>query len=256
VTEHLLIDAVIALFGAVVGSFLNVCIVRLPARESIVRPGSRCRDCERPLRWRENLPVVSWIALRGRCAGCGGRISAMYPLVEVTTAATFVAAWHSFGPTPLFASRLLLLSALIVLAVTDLRERLLPNAITLPGIAAGLAFGLVAPPGIRGALAGVIVGGLVPLVVAEIYYRVRGEEGLGLGDVKMLGMIGAFLGAPLALFTLFLASFLGVGVGLPLVTLKRDRRYQIPFGTLLAISAVLAVFAGGWVIDWYIGLYW
>jgi leader peptidase (prepilin peptidase)/N-methyltransferase len=101
----------------------------------------------------------------------------------------------------------------------------------------------------------VIVGGLVPLLVAEIYYRVRGEEGLGLGDVKMLGMIGAFLGAPLALLTLFLASFLGVVVGLPLVAIKRDRRYQIPFGTLLAISAVLAVFAGGRVIDWYIGLY-
>ena len=254
-TVHLVMDAVIALFGAVVGSFLNVCIVRLPTRESIVRPGSRCRDCERPLRWRENLPLVSWIALRGRCAGCGSRISVMYPLVEVTTAATFVAAWHAFGPTPLLASRLFLLSALIVLAVTDLRVRLLPNAITLPGIVAGLAFGVVAPPGIRGAVAGVIVGGLVPLVVAEIYYRVRGEEGLGLGDVKMLGMIGAFLGAPLALFTLFLASFVGVVVGLPLVAIKRDRRYQIPFGTLLAISAVLAVFAGGRVIDWYIGLY-
>jgi leader peptidase (prepilin peptidase)/N-methyltransferase len=248
-------DAVIALFGAAIGSFLNVCIIRLPARESIVRPRSRCRDCERPLPWRENLPVVSWIALRGRCAGCGGSIPAMYPLVELATIVTFVAAWHAFGPTPLLASRLLLLSALIALAVTDLRDRLLPNAITLPGIGAGLAFGFVAPPGIRGAVAGVIVGGLVPFVVAELYYRVRGEEGLGLGDVKMLGMIGAFLGAPLALVTLFLASFLGVVVGLPLVMIKRDRKYQIPFGTLLAVSAVAALFAGGRVIDWYIGLY-
>jgi leader peptidase (prepilin peptidase) / N-methyltransferase len=249
-------DAVMALFGAVVGSFLNVCIVRLPARESIVRPGSRCRRCERPLRWYENLPVVSWLALRGRCAGCGARISPMYPLVELGTAVTFVAAWHAFGPTPLLASRLVLLSALIVLALTDLRERLLPNAITLPGMGVGLAVSFVSPPGIRAAVAGVIVGGLVPFIVAEVYHRVRGEEGLGLGDVKMLGMVGGFLGAALALFTLFLASFLGVVVGLPLVLIKRDRKYQIPFGTFLAVSAVVAAFAGQRVIDWYIGLYW
>jgi leader peptidase (prepilin peptidase) / N-methyltransferase len=248
-------DGLMALLGAIAGSFLNVCILRLPARESIVRPRSRCPRCQRRLRWYENLPIVSWIALRGRCAGCGGQISAMYPLVELGTAVAFVAAWHAFGATPLLASRLFLLAALIVLAVTDLRERLLPNAITLTGIVAGLAFSLVAPPGIRGALAGVIVGGLVPFLVAEVYYRVRGEEGLGLGDVKMLGMVGAFLGAPLALFTLFLASLLGVLVGVPLVVIKRNRRYQIPFGTFLSVSAVAAAFAGQRVIDWYIGVY-
>jgi leader peptidase (prepilin peptidase)/N-methyltransferase len=245
-----------AILGAIVGSFLSVCIVRLPARESIVTPGSRCRRCQRPLRWHENLPVVSWIALGGRCAGCGHRISLMYPVVELVTAVTFVAAWHAFGPTPLLASRLVLLSALIVLAFTDLRERLLPNRITLPGIGAGLAFSLVAPPGVRSALAGVVVGGLVPFAVAEVYYRVRGEEGLGLGDVKMLGMVGAFLGAPLALYTLFLASLLGVLVGVPIVLITRNRKYQIPFGTFLAVSAVTAAFAGQRVIDWYIGLYW
>jgi leader peptidase (prepilin peptidase)/N-methyltransferase len=254
-TEVLTI-ALLALVGAAVGSFLNVCILRLPARQSIVNPGSRCPHCARALRWYENVPIVSWIRLRARCAGCGHRISMMYPLVEVATAITFVAAWRAFGPTPLLATRLIFLSALIVLAVTDLRERLLPNAITLPGIIVGLVCSLVAPPGPVSALLGVVIGGVVPFVVGEIYYRVRGVDGLGMGDVKMLAMIGAFLGAPLALLTLFAASFLGVVVGVPIIILTRNRDYPVPLGTLLSASAFAAAFAGPGIINWYTGLYW
>jgi leader peptidase (prepilin peptidase) / N-methyltransferase len=248
--------AVLALVGAAVGSFLNVCILRLPAKRSLVSPGSGCPHCGRSLRWYENLPIVSWIWLRARCAGCGHRISVMYPLVEVATAITFVAAWRAFGPTPLLATRLIFLSALIVLAVTDLRERLLPNAITLPGIIAGLVCSLVAPPGPLSALLGVVVGGGLPFVVGEIYYRVRGIDGLGMGDVKMLAMIGAFLGAPLALLTLFAASFLGVVVGVPIILLTRNREYPVPLGTLLSVGAFAAAFAGQPVVEWYTGLYW
>jgi leader peptidase (prepilin peptidase)/N-methyltransferase len=248
--------AVLALVGAAVGSFLNVCILRLPAKRSLVSPGSGCPHCGRALRWYENLPIVSWIWLRARCAGCGHRISVMYPLVEVATAITFVAAWRAFGPTPLLATRLIFLSALIVLAVTDLRERLLPNAITLPGIIAGLVCSLVAPPGPISALLGVVIGGGVPFVVGEIYYRVRGIDGLGMGDVKMLAMIGAFLGAPLALLTLFAASFLGVVVGVPIILLTRNREYPVPLGTLLSVGAFAAAFAGQPVVEWYTGLYW
>jgi leader peptidase (prepilin peptidase)/N-methyltransferase len=248
--------ALLALVGAAVGSFLNVCILRLPARQSIVNPGSRCPHCARALRWYENVPIVSWIRLRARCAGCGHRISMMYPLVEVATAITFVAAWRAFGPTPLLATRLIFLSALIVLAVTDLRERLLPNAITLPGIIVGLVCSLVAPPGPVSALLGVVIGGVVPFVVGEIYYRVRGVDGLGMGDVKMLAMIGAFLGAPLALLTLFAASFLGVVVGVPIIILTRNRDYPVPLGTLLSASAFAAAFAGQGIINWYTELYW
>ena len=251
----LLASAVVALFGAAVGSFLNVCIVRLPARRSVVRPGSRCPHCERALRWYENVPIVSWIVLRARCAGCGQRIAAMYPLVELVTAVAFVAAWRAFGLTPLLAARLVLLSALIVLAATDIRERLLPNAITLPGIVAGVAFSVVAPPGFVSALLGVLIGGLVPFLVGEAYYRVRGVEGLGMGDVKMLAMIGAFLGAPLALLTLFTASFLGVIVGVPLIILTRNRNYPVPLGTLLAVSAIAAAFVGQPLVEWYTSLY-
>jgi leader peptidase (prepilin peptidase)/N-methyltransferase len=199
---------------------------------------------------------VSWIALRARCAECGHGISLMYPLVEAATAITFVAAWRAFGPTPLGAARLVFLSALIVLAVTDLRERLLPNAVTLPGIVAGIAFSLVAPPGLTSALLGVVIGGLVPFLVGEIYHRVRGIEGLGMGDVKMLAMIGAFLGAPLALLTLFAASFLGVVVGVPLIILTRDRHYPVPLGTLLAASAFAAAFVGQPILESYTSFYW
>ena len=177
----------------------------------------------------------------------------MYPLVEVATAITFVAAWRAFGPTPLLATRLIFLSALIALAVTDLRERLLPNAITLPGIIVGLVCSLVAPPGPVSALLGVVIGGVVPFVVGEIYYRVRGIDGLGMGDVKMLAMIGAFLGAPLALLTLFAASFLGVVVGVPIIVLTRNREYPVPLGTLLSVSAFAAAFDGQRIVDWYTG---
>ena len=255
-TSDVLTTALVALAGAAMGSFLNVCILRLPAKRSVVSPGSRCPQCDRALRWYENVPIVSWIGLRARCAGCGHRISMMYPLVEVATAITFVAAWRAFGPTPLLATRLIFLSALIVLAVTDLRERLLPNAITLPGIIVGLACSLVAPPGFVSALLGVVIGGVVPFVVGEIYYRVRGIDGLGMGDVKMLAMIGAFLGAPLALLTLFTASFLGVVVGVPIIILTRNRQYPVPLGTLLSVSAFAAAFAGQSIVEWYTGLYW
>jgi leader peptidase (prepilin peptidase) / N-methyltransferase len=255
VTSEPFTTAVVALFGAAVGSFLNVCILRLPAKQSIVHPGSRCPRCHRALRWYENVPVVSWIALRARCAGCGHSIPVMYPLVELATAITFVAAWKAFGPTSLLAARLVFLSALIVLAVTDLRERLLPNAITLPGVAVGIAFSAVAPPGLFSALLGVLIGGVVPFLVGEAYYRLRGIEGLGMGDVKMLAMIGAFLGAPLALLTLFVASFLGVIVGLPLIVLTRDRHYPVPLGTFLAASGFAAAFVGQPIVEWYARLY-
>jgi leader peptidase (prepilin peptidase) / N-methyltransferase len=251
-----LTTALVALVGAAVGSFLNVCILRLPAKRSVVTPGSHCPHCNRALRWYENLPVVSWILLRARCAGCGHRISVMYPLVEVATAITFVAAWRAFEPMPLLAARLIFLSALIVLALTDLRERLLPNAITLPGIIVGLLCSLVAPPGPVSALVGVVLGGVVPFLVGELYYRVRGIDGLGMGDVKMLAMIGAFLGAPLALLTLFAASFLGVVIGVPIIILTRNREYPVPLGTLLSVSAFAAAFSGQRIIEWYTGLYW
>ena len=254
-TPDWLVATLFGVVGAVVGSFLNVCIHRLPKHESVVHPGSRCPACGRPIRWFENIPVVSWLALRARCAGCGSAIPVMYPAVELTSAATFAAGYLVFGLTPLLVVRLAFASALIVLAVTDLRERILPNAITYPGIATGVICSVFLPPGVKDSLLGVLVGAGVPFVVGEAFYRLRGIEGLGMGDVKMLGMIGAFLGWQLALFTLFAASILGVLVGVPMTFIRRDRYYQIPLGTFLALGALVAAFFGEEIVEWYVGFY-
>lgn len=241
-----------AVFGAAVGSFLNVCILRLPQHESVVSPPSRCPKCGRGLRWYENIPIVSWLALRAKCAGCGLPISPMYPIVELTTAVLFAAGYQIYGLTPLLGVRLLFVSAMLVLAVTDLRDRLLPNAITYPGIIVGLLCSLVLPPGIVSALIGAAGGAIGLFVLGETMTRLLGKEALGMGDVKMIAMIGAFLGWDLTLLTLVIASFAGSAIGLALVAVTRDRDYQIPLGTFLAMGAMIAAAVGRPLVDWYL----
>jgi leader peptidase (prepilin peptidase)/N-methyltransferase len=248
--------AAVAVLGLMVGSFLNVCIHRIPRGRSVVSPGSRCPGCGQPIAWRDNVPVLSYLALGGRCRSCGTRIPAMYPIVEAATAAVFVALYLRIGPQPLLLSRLLFSSAMIALFVIDLQHRILPNAITLPGIGAGFALSLVLPPGWVSSAIGIAIGGGVLLLVAEAYYRVRHEEGLGMGDVKMLAMIGAFLGWPLTLLTLVLSSVLGSVIGIAIVMARKgDMKYALPFGTFLAAGAILAALAGDDVIAWYVSFY-
>jgi leader peptidase (prepilin peptidase)/N-methyltransferase len=243
-------------FGLIFGSFLNVCIYRLPRRESLNRPRSHCTSCQRRLAWYENVPVISWLALRGRCRGCGVRISVMYPLIELTTAGVFVGGLLVYGLTPLLVVRLAFASALIVLFVIDLQHRILPNVITLPGIVVGFIASFLFPPGWVSSLIGLVAGGGVLLLIAEAYYRTRGQEGLGMGDVKMLAMIGAFLGWPLMLLTLVLASFAGSLVGvLLLATGKGGMQAALPFGTFLALGAVVAAVAGDVMLAWYLAFY-
>jgi leader peptidase (prepilin peptidase)/N-methyltransferase len=251
-------------FGLAVGSFLNVCIYRLPRRESLNWPASHCTSCDRPLAWYENVPLGSWLVLRGRCRTCRAAISPTYPLVEAMTSAVFVAGYFIYGWTPLLAVRLLFASAMIVLFAIDLRHHILPNVITLPGIVLGFALSLVlplAPSGVEGpgwlaSLVGLVAGGGVLFAIGEAYYRLRGVEGLGMGDVKMLAMIGAFLGWKLMLVTLVLASFAGsfVGIGL-MVTGRGDMKFALPFGTFLAVGALVAAVAGEPLLAWYLGLY-
>jgi leader peptidase (prepilin peptidase)/N-methyltransferase len=244
-----------AIFGLIVGSFLNVCIYRLPRHESVVWPSSRCPGCRTALSWYDNIPVVSYVLLRGRCRTCGTSISLMYPVVEMATALVFLGTFLMFGPA-LFLSRLVFSCAMLVLLVIDLQHRILPNAITLPGIVVGFVFSLFSPPGWRDSLIGIIAGGGVLLLIAEAYYRVRGEEGLGMGDVKMLAMIGAFLGWKLMLVTFVLSSCLGSIVGLSLIALKKgDMKYALPFGTFLAMGAVAASVVGDRLLGWYLSLY-
>ncbi|MBI2187865.1 MAG: prepilin peptidase [Acidobacteria bacterium] len=248
--------SIFAVLGLAVGSFLNVCIYRLPRRESLLWPASHCPSCGRPLAWYENVPLVSWVALRGRCRTCRAPISPAYPIVEGATSVVFAGAALVYGLTWLLAVRLLFASALIVLFVIDLRHRILPNAITLPGIAAGFVASWFLPPGWISSLIGIVAGGGVLLLIAEAYYRVRGQEGLGMGDVKMLAMIGAFLGWPLTVLTLVLASFAGSVVGVALIASRRgSMQAALPFGTFLALGAIVAAVAGDRILAWYLSFY-
>ena len=244
------------LFGACIGSFLNVCIYRLPRGESVTWPGSRCTSCGRALTWYDNIPILSWVTLGGRCRTCEASVSAMYPIVEAVTALAFLGGYLLYGLTLLALVRILFACALIVLFVTDLQHKILPNRITLPGIVIGFVCSIFLPPGPRDSLIGIAVGGGVLYAIAEGYYRVRGEEGLGMGDVKLLAMIGAFLGWKLVLLTLVMASLSGSIVGVALIASKRgNMKYALPFGTFLAIGAVVSAGWGTPIVDWYFGFY-
>lgn len=238
------VAVLLACFGLIVGSFLNVVICRLPHGASLMWPTSHCTACDRPLSWFENVPIVSWLVLRGRCRTCHARISAQYPIVEAATGALFVAGYYAFGLTPLLAVRLLFACAMVVLFAIDFEHQILPNEITLPGIVAGFVLSIFLPPGWKSSLIGLMVGGLFPFLVAEIYLRVRGREGMGMGDFKMLAMVGAFLGWPLAWVTLIVACVLGIVIGGgALIISRRGMETRIPFGTFIAVAALLCAFA-------------
>jgi leader peptidase (prepilin peptidase) / N-methyltransferase len=244
------------ILGLCVGSFLNVCIHRLPRHESLVRPPSRCPKCGRQLSWFDNIPVLSWLALRGRCRRCGAGIAFRYPLVEIVTAALWILIAWTTPPGALLASRLVLATGLIVLFMIDLEHHILPNVITLPGIAVGFLFSLFAPPGPIASLLGIALGAGILYAIAAGYFLLRGEEGMGMGDVKMLAMLGAFLGWRAVLLTLVLSSFAGAIVGVLLMAgSRRNLQYALPFGTFLAMGALVAMLSGNAIIDWYLGFY-
>jgi len=240
------------LVGLCIGSFLNVVIFRLPLGQSLNHPSSRCMRCGQRLRWRDNIPVVSWVLLGGKCRTCRAPISMQYPIVELVTALLFLLVVWLTPPGPLVFSRLILVSILIALFGIDLEHQILPNSITLPGIVIGLIFSFIAPPGWQASVIGILLGGGILYGIAWAYYLVRREEGLGMGDVKMLAMIGAFLGWKAVLVTLVLSSFSGALLGLALIAAQRGgMRLALPFGTFLALGALAAMFAGDPLIAWY-----
>ena len=247
---------ILVMLGLAVGSFLNVCIHRIPRSQSLVRPPSRCPACEYQLRWFDNIPVASYAVILGRCRKCRTRISIRYPLVELATMALFVVHGEVFGWSALLVPRLLFACAMVVLFAIDLEHHLLPNVITLPGIAIGLISSTVLPPGLVDALLGVALGGGVLWLIGEAYYRFSGHEGMGGGDVKMLAMIGAFLGWKLVLITLVLSSVAGSLIGLFVILIKRGGlKYALPYGTFLALGALTASLAGERIVNWYVSLY-
>ncbi len=248
---------VAALFGACIGSFLNVVIYRLPLGQSIVSPPSRCPQCGYRLKWYDNLPIFGWLLLGGRCRNCKNPISIQYPLVELITALLFVLVVWATPPGPLMVSRLLFVCLLIPLFCIDLELQILPDQITIPGIIAGLLLSLIAPPGWKSALLGVLTGAGLFYAVFYLYYLWRRVEGIGFGDLKMLGMIGAFLGWKAILVTLILSSLLGALVGGLLMLVKRaGMGTALPYGTFLAIGALVAMFVADPFVDWYVRSFW
>lgn len=253
-------DAVLMLYalviGLCVGSFLNVVIYRLPLGQSLVSPGSRCTKCGYQLRWYDNVPVLSWALLGGRCRQCRTAISIQYPVVEIVTGLLFVLVAWLTPVGPLLVARLILVAILVALFGIDLEHQILPNSITLPGIVIGLMFSVIAPPGWKDALLGALLGAGVLYGIAAAYYAVRREEGLGMGDVKMLAMIGAFLGWKAVLVTLVLSSFSGALIGMALIAAQRGgMKLALPFGTFLAVGAVAAMLVGDPLIAWYAGFF-
>jgi leader peptidase (prepilin peptidase)/N-methyltransferase len=288
-----LVIAFIFVFGIVIGSFLNVCILRIPEDLSIVAPASRCPRCQTLINWYDNVPVFGWLWLRGKCRNCGLAISLMYPLVELATGLLFVACYLEFGLTQTAVKWVFFTCLLIVLTITDLRVRLLPDLVNWPGFVAGLFFSAVAPPddgsavflfaslfhampprpvqGLLDALLGAAFGSFLLWSVAALYKRVRGREGMGMGDVKMMAMVGAFLGVRGAFLTILLGTVLGTLVGVTIIIAlyavgwhrklaeRASRRglggvsalrwtiasqYQLPLGTFLGIAALLVVYFG------------
>ena len=288
-----IISVIFFLFGIIVGSFLNVCITRIPEEISIVTPGSRCPRCGTPIKPYDNVPVFAWLWLRGKCRTCGLPISPMYPLIELATGLLFVAAFLEFGITQTTVKWLFFTCLILILTVTDLRVRLLPDVVNWPGFAAGLMFSAFVPPGngFVGVFAGRLLQTRLPGFVAGIvdgilgaafgsfllwglaagYKLVRGREGMGMGDVKMIAMIGAFLGLRGTFLTLLVGSLLGSVIGVALVValymggwrsgaakrasrrgLGTERRlrwaiarqYQLPLGTFLGIGALAIVYGG------------
>jgi len=248
--------AILALLGLAVGSFLNVCIHRLPRDQSLNSPPSRCPSCEYRLRWFDNIPVLSYVLLGGRCRKCRAPISIRYPVVELITMALFIIHGVVFGWSALLVPRLVFACAMVVLFAIDLEHQLLPNVITLPGIVVGVIASAVLPPGIVDALIGVLIGGGVLWLIGEAYFRYSGQEGMGGGDVKMLAMIGAFLGWKLVLVTLVLSSIAGSLIGLAVIAFRKGgMKYALPYGTFLALGALVASLAGETIVNWYVGLY-
>lgn len=246
----------LVLGGLAAGSFLTVCIQRLPHGLSIAAPPSRCPTCGRRIRWRDNIPVLGYLVLGGRCRDCGARISAIYPAVEVATPVLFLLQYALVGFGPPLASRLVFTCLLIVLFVTDLRHRLLPDVITIRGTLAGLVAAIWLPPGWADAWIGALGGLMLLLAIRELYRRIRGHEGLACGDAKMLALMGAFLGWRLMLVSVMLAFLLGAAAGLALIAAGRaGPRTELPLGSFLAVAAIIAMAVGDRVLAWYLAFY-
>jgi leader peptidase (prepilin peptidase)/N-methyltransferase len=233
------------LLGAIVGSFLNVVILRLPSEdESIVFPASHCPRCQNILSWYENIPVISFLALRGRCRHCHERISLQYPVVEICMALLSAALVHRFGLSITSAGYSIFCAALLVIIWIDIEHQIIPDVISLPGILLGFIFSLVSPALTwQDSLIGLFLGGGVLYAIALLYYLWKKQEGMGGGDIKLLAMIGAFLGWQALPFVIFASSLLGATIGIiAMIQQGKGGKTRIPFGPFLSLAALAYLF--------------
>jgi leader peptidase (prepilin peptidase) / N-methyltransferase len=250
----MILPAFAFIFGAVIGSFLNVCIHRLPRNESIVFPASRCPGCGTKISPFDNIPILSWLILRGKCRSCGGGISQQYPLVELINGLLTLFLFLRFGLSLEFLAMFLLSSALVTITFIDLEHQIIPDVISIPGIAVGFLFSLFLPsPGWATSLLGILAGGGSLLAVAYGYHFLTGKEGMGGGDIKLLAMMGAFCGWKAVPFIIFVSSLTGSVIGVSIMLArKKDSKLAIPFGPFLALGALVYVFYGERLISWYL----
>ena len=243
--------------GSVADSFLNVSISRIPAGESVVSPRSRCQSCKTTIRWYHNIPVFSWVLLRGKCAYCGEKVSVRYALVEALTGLVYVfTLWH-FGPHPVLPLIWIFCSALIVITFVDLDHKIIPDVISLPGILFGFACSFVVPwTNWIDSLLGIVVGYGSLWIVGIAYYMLTKKDGMGGGDLKLLAMLGAFLGWKAVFPVIFFSSLVGSIVGVPMAILgKKGRGMMLPFGPFLAGGGLFYFFWGPQIINMYFSFF-
>ena len=238
------LEIIITLMGAAIGSFLNVCIRRLPAGESLVLPASHCPKCNNPIRFYDNIPVISYLLLQGKCRHCREGISFQYPLVELLAALMALLLFWKFGLTLKLLISFIFTCSLIVITFVDLEHQIIPDIITLPGIPIFflMAVFIMGVPWLD-ALLGMLIGGGILYAIAFGYELIRKAEGMGGGDIKLLAMLGAFCGWQSLFFILFVSSFLGAIVGLTVILVKgKDMKYAVPFGPFLSLAAIAYIF--------------
>jgi len=243
------------ILGSIIGSFLNVCIYRIPAGESIVKPRSRCPHCGELIKWYHNVPILSWVLLKAKCAYCSAPVSWRYPLVEALCGLLFALFLFRFGLQPATLVFWLLSAALVTISFIDLDHQIIPDVISLPGIPIGFLCSFAIPwLSWQSSLVGIVLGGGLLLVIALGYELLTKQEGMGFGDVKLLAMLGAFLGWPSIFPIIFIGSILGTAVGVPLMLIsKSDRKLAIPFGPFLSVGALIYLF---FVAYWAPLMYW
>lgn len=240
---------IMAVFGSIVGSFLNVCICRIPEEQSIVFPGSHCPKCNQPIKFYDNIPIVSYLILKGRCRNCQTRISPQYPIVELITASLSVLLFWRYGLSLQYVATFTFTCALITITFIDLEHQIIPDIITLPGIPVFfLAAIFIMNLRLMDAVLGIIIGGGILYLIAFAYELLRKTEGMGGGDIKLLAMMGAFLGWQSLWFIIMVSSILGAVVGITAMMIKKqDMKYAVPFGPFLSVAAVSYLFFGAYV---------